>query len=73
MSSADTASTIELEDFFRAMAFSMPARMPVTVISSTVSGLGAAASYASSSAGPTIRSVTVNHQCYLPTRRGVGF
>jgi hypothetical protein len=39
MSSADTASTIELEDFFSAMAFWMPARMPVTVISSTVSGL----------------------------------
>ncbi|MNU03571.1 hypothetical protein D3C72_2476500 [compost metagenome] len=44
MSSADTASTIELEDFFSAMAFWMPARMPVTVISSTVSVLVAVAS-----------------------------
>ena len=44
MSSAEMASTIEVDVFFKAIEFSIPARMPVTTISSTAvvssAGLG---------------------------------
>ena len=72
MSSAETASTIEVASFFTASALSMPARMPVTSMASSSAGsclarrlraASAASSVAATVAGSDDSCASTNWAC----------